>query len=368
MQTKNYVIGRGKVYFDKFLEGTETRTGERYVGNTPALTASSAYQDLPHYSSDEGLREQDDNATLQVDRNGTFTCDNISIENVALVFGSADAVTETIASSPGESEVFTNSKPGYYYQLGSSALTPDGIGNVSNVIVTNNSGLHAFGTVTVGAQPVAAETITVNGQAITFRASAPGLHEVLIGANTSATAQNIIAEINAYPALYDVDASGAANVITVRAIASGVGGNAITLAEAVAAAGFTVSGATLAGGSASGVITQVTNYTVDLARGRIYLLENAADIVDGDDIEVQYDIGLSTRLTVIDDNTQVEGALRFISDNPKGTDKDYFWPRVKLTPSGEYALKGETWQTMTFNFAVLKPAVGNRVYIREVAA
>lgn len=368
MQTKNYVIGRGKLYFDKFIPDTQTRTGERYLGNTPALSMNSAYQELPHYSSDEGLREQDDNATLQIDRNGTFSCDNISIENVALMFGAGDAVDETVVAAPGSSDTFLTVKPGYYYQLGTSDLTPDGVGNVSNVVVTNNSGLHAIGSITVGGQPADTETVTVNGQVITFVAAAPGLHEVLIGASTSATAQNLIAEINAFPGIYDVNASGATNIVSLQAIASGVGGNAITLAEAVAAAGFTVSGATLTGGSASGVIGATLNYTVDLARGRIYILETAPDVADGDDLEVQYDLGTSTRATVIDDNTSVEGALRFIADNPKGTDKDYFWPRVKLTPNGEYPLKGETWQTMTFNFAVLKPDVGNRVYVREAAA
>lgn len=368
MQTRNQVLGSGKVYFDKFLPDSETRTGERYIGNTPSLSTTGTYTDLPHYDADNGLIEQDDNVTLRVDRNGSFTCDNISAENVALMFGGADAFSETVIAAPGSSDTFLTVKPGYYYQLGASAAVPDGSGNVSNVIVTNNSGLHAFGAITVGGQPVAAEVIHVNGQAITFRASAPGLHEVLIGATTSATAQNIIDEINAFPGVYDVEASGVANIITLRAIASGIGGNSIALTETVAAAGFTVSGATLAGGSASGVIGAVGNYTVDLARGRIYILETSPDVADGDDLEVQYDLGTSTRTTIIDDNTGAEGCLRFIANNAKGTDKDYFWPRVKITPNGEYPLKGETWQMMAFNFAVLKPAVGNRVYIRDVDA
>jgi hypothetical protein len=282
------------------------------------------------------------------------------------MFGGADPFTDTIVAAPGSSDTFLTVKPGYYYQLGASATVPDGAGNVSNVVVTNNSGLRAFGAITVGGQPVGAETVTINGQAITFVAAAPALHEVLIGASTTETAQNLIAEINAFPGLYDVVASGAANIVTVRAIATGVGGNAITLAEVVAAAGFTISGATLSGGSASGVIGQVANYTVDLALGRIYILETAADIADGDDLEVQYDLGTSTRVTVIDSNLAAEGTLRFISNNAKGTDKNYFWPRVKITPNGEYALKGETWQMMAFSFAVLKPAVGNRVYVRDV--
>lgn len=363
MEMKNYVIGRGKVFFDKFTEGTQTKTGERYIGNTPTLTTTGTYQDLPHYNSDEGIREQDDNVTLQVDRNGSFSCDNVNMENVGIMFGSADPFTDVVGSSSGESEVFSAVKLGYFYQLGASDDIPDGVGNVSSVVVTNNTGLHAFATVTFAAAPAAADSVTINGHAITFRASAPGAHEVLIGANASASAANLIAEIAANPTLYLVNASGAATVVTLRAIASGTGGNAITLVKS--GTNIAVSGATLAGGSASGVIGATGNYNIDLVNGRIQIIETAPDISAGDNIEVQYNIGASSRITVIDDNTAVEGALRFIADNPKGSNKNYYWPRVKLTPSGDYALKADTWQTMTFNFAVLEPAAGNRVYIRQ---
>lgn len=363
----NYVIGRGKLYFDQFVTGTQTRTGERYLGNTPALSLNSAYQNLDHYSSDEGLRVKDDSVQLQVDRTGSFQCDNISMDNVALMFGAA-ATTDPQPANIGNAETFTM-YGGRVYQLGSDDDNPHGVINVANVVVTNNSGLHAFGAITVGAQPVAAETVTVNGQVITFVAASPGLHQVEIGSNTVATAQGIKAEINAYPDLYDVRASGDTNIVGITANASGVGGNAITLAEAVAAADFTVSGATLTGGAASGVIGATGNFTVDTARARIELEEEPADITDGDVVEVTYDVLVGERMLVVDEENQVEGALRFISDNPRGTNKDYYWPRVKLTPAGEFALKGETWQTMTFNMEILQPAQAGwkRVYVTEIS-
>lgn len=364
----NYVIGRGKLYFDQFVTGTQTKTGERYLGNTPALSINSAYQNLDHYSSDEGLRVKDDSVQLQVDRTGSFQCDNISMDNVALMFG-ATAAVDGQAADVGTAETFTM-YAGRVYQLGSSDDNPHGVINVDNVVVTNNSGLHAFGAITVGAQPADGETVTVNGQVVTFQSAGPlAVHDVLIGPNTVATAQGLKAEINAYPDLYDVRASGDTNIVGITANASGVGGNAITLAEAVAAAGFTVSGATLAGGSASGVIGATGNFTVDTARGRIELEEAPADITDGDVVEVTYDILVGERQLVVDEENQVEGALRFISDNPRGTNKDYYWPRVKLTPAGEFALKGETWQTMTFNMEILQPAQAGwkRVYVTEIS-
>lgn len=365
----NYVIGRGKLYFDQFVTGTQTPTGERYLGNTPALTINSAYQNLDHYSSDEGLRVKDDSVQLQIDRTGSFQCDNISMDNCALMFGSA-ASSEIQGSDTGRSEVFIVEQD-RSYQLGSDDDHPQGVINVTNVVVTNNSGLHAFGAITVGAQPVDGETVTVNGQAITFQAAGPlATHEVLIGPNTVATAQALKAEINAYPTLYDVAASGDTNIIGLTAVAPGTGGNSIALAEAVAAAGFTISGATLSGGSASGVIGETDNYSVDAARGRVTILAGAPGISDDDTIQIAYDIAVGGFDLVVDEENQVEGRLRFLADNPRGTNKDYFWPRVKLTPAGEFALKGETWQTITFNMEVLQPQeIGwKRVYITELTA
>jgi hypothetical protein len=366
MATNNYVIGRGKLYFDQFITGTQTKTGERYLGNTPALSMTSAYQNLDHYSSDEGLRVRDDSIQLQVDRNGTFQCDNITMDNVALMFG-ASPTDETQGTDTGRSETFTV-LVNRIYQLGADdPLTPQGVINVANVVVTNNSGLHAYGSVTFAAAgvPVDGDTIVVNGQTITFQDASPIIHEILIGATPVEVAQAFKAEINAYPALYDVSASGDANIINLVAIASGTGGNSITLTES--ATNVTVSGATLTGGTASSTIAATNNFTIDAARGRITILEDPADITDGDELEIVYDIQVGAFTLVIDEENQVEGALRFIADNPRGDNKDYYWPRVKLTPSGEFALKGETWQTMTFNMEVLQPAGTGikRVYVTQ---
>lgn len=254
MNTRDYTIGRGKLYFNKFIPGTTTGTGERYMGNSPSVNVTSTYQDLPHYTSDYAVREMDDNFTLQTDRGGTFTIDNASIENIGLMFGS-DAVPESSTGATGETQTITDVKLGYYYQIGESTTTPDGVGAVDNV------------TVEVGATPA------VEG----------------------------------------------------------------------------------------------TDYTVDLDTGMIYILPDATAINDGDDIDVTYDIVAGDTVLVIEEGEQVEGSLRFIADNPKGENKNYFWPYVRIQPTGDFALKGEQWQLMTFNFAVLTPKDGRkRVYVRQV--
>jgi hypothetical protein len=254
MSTRDYVIGRGKLYFDKFIPGTTIPTGERYLGNSPSVNVTSTYQDLPHYTSDYAVREMDDNFTLQTDRGGTFTLDNASIENVGLMFGS-DATPDSATAATAATSTLTDVKLGYYYQIGTSEDAPDGVGSISNVAVTQ------------GVAPV----------------------------------------------------------------------------------------------------TETENYTVDLDNGRLYVLDDAADITEGDDLTVTYDTVAGDSVVVIEEGEQVEGSLRFIADNPKGENKNYFWPYVRIQPTGDFALKGEQWQMMTFNFAVLTPKDGRkRVYIRQV--
>jgi hypothetical protein len=119
------------------------------------------------------------------------------------------------------------------------------------------SATRATGTITFTGLPVAAETVTVNGQVYTFRAAVAVANDVLIGVDGSATASNLSAAINAGAgsgtaygtgtvANAGVTASVVAGVVTVSARVPGTGGNAITLAES--ATNVAVSGATLTGG------------------------------------------------------------------------------------------------------------------------
>ena len=52
----NQTLGRGKLYFDPFVSGTENTTGERYLGNTPSFGLTVETQEIEHYSAEEGLR------------------------------------------------------------------------------------------------------------------------------------------------------------------------------------------------------------------------------------------------------------------------------------------------------------------------
>lgn len=103
-------------------------------------------------------------------------------------------------------------------------------------------------------------------------------------------------------------------------------------------------------------VTAVGNYEVDEVLGRLYIESDAADLDDADDIEVTFDVAASSREQVVSSSNSIYGALRFVADNPKGANRDYFFPYVKLAPDGDYSLKGDEWQQIGFTLEILKKA------------
>lgn len=241
--SNNLVLGRGEVYFDRFADGTQIKTGERYLGSTPAFSVSAETQELEHYSSERGLRIKDESVTLQIDYTGALTIENIDKENLSLFFfgTTEDAV---LAGATGETETF-DVTPGYFYQLGATAAKAEGVENVTNVVVVLDPG----------------------------------------GADTALVAG--------------------------------------------------------------------TDYNVDLALGRIEIIVGGG-VSAGDTIGVTYDISAQTQERVISGSTLIQGAVRFISFNGVGGQRNFYMPKVTLRPNGEFALKGEEWQNMAFNMEILQ--------------
>lgn len=95
-----------------------------------------------------------------------------------------------------------------------------------------------------------------------------------------------------------------------------------------------------------------TDYLVNPTSGALEVIEGGA-IIKGTGIHVVYDRAAIVMDRVISGTQVIEGALKFRANNPKGKNMDYFFPWVKVTPNGDYALKGDEWQTMSFNIEVL---------------
>lgn len=249
-EDNNYVVGKGRVLFNRFLDGTKTPSGERYLGNTPEFTLSQSEETLDHFDADGGLRVKDASVTLSQDTSGAITCDNISAENLAL-WWLGDVGTVTVAAAPALTEVFAHVRRGTYLQLGATGAMPQGAGNVTTVVVK------------IGAVVVAA----------------------------------------------------------------------------------------------------LNNWEVDLNAARVYVLLGAPGIPDGSIVTVEYAQLAFTGEQIIAKGRSLYGSMRFIATNPVGTKRDGFFPYVKIAPDGDYSLKGEDWQNMSFSLDILKlNTVTERVY------
>jgi hypothetical protein len=104
-----------------------------------------------------------------------------------------------------------------------------------------------------------------------------------------------------------------------------------------------------------------TDYMVEQNTGRIEILVGGS-IAKDTDITVTHDTAAATRQLVVSGSTAVEGSLRYVADNPVGDNIDYFWPYVKITPNGDFALKGDDWQTIPFSIEILRRAGYEAVY------
>jgi hypothetical protein len=246
---KTLVLGKGKLYFEQFAPGQTQPTGKyRFIGNCPTFNVNQEVQTLDHYQSTGGIRVKDASVTLQTDMGGQFTTDDVTAENLALLFNGT-AAADTVGTASGLSQTFTNVQLDSYVQVGTSSTKPDGVGNLTNVVVVTG-------------------------------------------------------------------------------------------------------GDTLVAG---------TDYDVDVETGMIYLRADAPDLDNGDSISVSYGTAAGTRSRVVDSTNAIYGALRFISDNPYGPQRDYTVPYVKVQASGDYGLISDEWATMTFDFEVQQTATGKRL-------
>jgi hypothetical protein len=141
----NQTLGRGKILFSLFKQGTHTPAGFRYVGNTPSFNLTISQDKLDHFSSDAGVRVKDKSIILQVDYSGNLVMDDLNSANLSLFFfGNQSTLSQTSATA--QSESFTGTTQGYAYQLGMTTGNPTGVRQISNVVVTVSASSKTLGT------------------------------------------------------------------------------------------------------------------------------------------------------------------------------------------------------------------------------
>jgi hypothetical protein len=105
------------------------------------------------------------------------------------------------------------------------------------------------------------------------------------------------------------------------------------------------------------------NYTVDLATGRLYIPAGSAAI--GVICTADYNTtAVSWGEVQSSDDGAAEGAIRFVSDNTTGVDRDFYFPSVTIGGDGDNALKSrDSIQELGFSFSIKRPTTGSAVYI-----
>lgn len=125
----------------------------------------------------------------------------------------------------------------------------------------------------------------------------------------------------------------------------------------------TVTGVTV---TAGGAAVDPANYEVDEAGG---LITFTGGITSGtDDVTVAYDARARPAGGVILDSSRpITGALRYVADNPVGDNANMRFPFVKLTPNGNFDVKSDTWQKLSFTAEVLQAPDSDTRYRIEQA-
>lgn len=106
-----------------------------------------------------------------------------------------------------------------------------------------------------------------------------------------------------------------------------------------------------------------TDYNVDLATGRVQIIKGGA--ITAGTVKFGYTPVVASFESVKSGaNAELTGALRIVSDNPDGANRDWYLPKVTLTPSGDLSLiaEGDDPVTMEFGLEALKPANGEAIY------
>lgn len=137
-RTPNYMLGAGKLYFDRFDED-DNPTGELYIGNTTSLTGTIDEEREEHYSSDEAERAKDESVVTRSDHTIGFTTDDISPENLAMLWkGTAEVLA--VAAITSTTENITVAALGRWYQIGVSDAHPTGARALTITAVTDDAG------------------------------------------------------------------------------------------------------------------------------------------------------------------------------------------------------------------------------------
>ncbi len=321
--TDNYTLGKGVVYFDRKDMSTQLFTGERDLGNAPAFSFNVSLDKLEHFSSRGGLKAKDKEIISQITPGLSFTLDEVNKENLALLtLAELNEVAAASGSVTAENVIAHVDKR--------SVLAHRGISSAYSL--PYDGGTAAF---------VPGETVS--------GATGVGIVMSVDGDATSGTLTIILIT----PGFVDNESI------------SGSGSGSATVNSSSGESEIPNSvGILVQDDTDTTTYTFGTDYIVDISLkdneiGRI-LIKSGGAITDGSTVHVTYAYSYSkyTEIRAFKE-TQIEGRLRFVSDNPVGMQQELEVWRVSLTPNGDTAYIGEDWSTLEFTGEILKDETGH---------
>jgi len=321
--TDNYTLGKGVVYFNR-KNSSGVYLGERDLGNAPAFTFNVDLEKLEHYSSRGGLRAKDKEIVSEITPGVAFDLDEVTKENLALL--TMAELNEVVQTS----------------------------GSVSAEVVTANLGMRA----TLSKREIAnawllpydgGSTIFAVGETVTGAGGAAGIVMAVTGDATSGTLTIIKTNDTAFVDDEAITGSGSGSAD----VNSTSGGSESTVPAVFVQ--DSIDTTTYVAGTDYEVSTVLKDNTV----GRILILSGGS-ISEGEELHVTFGYAATTYTEVrAFKETQVEGFLRFVSDNPAGSQQELKIWRASLTPSGDTAMIGEDWSTLSFEGEILKDETGH---------
>ena len=313
---ENYTLGKGVPYFARLLS-PGVFDAERDLGNAPSFSINVDIETLEHFSSRAGINRKDLEVISQISPNVSFTLDEINADNLELIFLGTSVEDTQAAVDP--------------FLVTLTAIVEDpAVGERFYDLAHRKVGVNVLTfTLPVGGPFTAGETITGG----TSTATAVMIEEHVVG-----SAMHINTIVGGPFSAGEILTGG-----TSAATATNDAPEVFDTTEMVVLEGATR-------------LVKGADYIIDSGVGRIRILSPTVNMVGPfpTTLTVEGSALLST-VTIIRGytDTQIEGFMRFVSDNEVGTNLEAKMWRVKLTPDGEVAMIGDDFSTLTFTGEML---------------
>ncbi len=149
----HYLIGRGRLFFSAVNASGFPVGGYRDLGNVPNFALNVQSELFEHRSSRSGLKQIDKRIVVSQDVTGSFSLDEINLNNLALFLaGEVVSDSQGILSITGDKNLAVVEKGRWYdlYSVADMSATPYPTGNrvfnitSGSVVVTNDAGTTTY--------------------------------------------------------------------------------------------------------------------------------------------------------------------------------------------------------------------------------